>query len=184
MKWRLYASLYAAGDEIEILDNEADDDRNDDEDQKEEKKEDQDGIQYNDCNKCKAPITSRDITNNNISWSSELQTWEHDNCQISSYNVPKLTNTSKDEFNKLMAYKSSLIISDDGHTFTTNEQNVYQTVFGVTSVKTGVKIWNININAISSRYSFIGIIDNEHINHVNLYQVMVYTILPKQNRRK
>eukprot|EP01084_Bolivina_argentea_P120180 213021_1 len=150
-KWKLFASLYNPGDQIILLNSNKEYEPGDTFD--DEKLD----INYQ-CKQCNASISKRDFEINNIHWSTEDK-WQHNDCNLTKYKLPDLSDPNKpDEFNKLLAFKADLILSNNGRTFISAKSSVYQTVFGVMSVKAQQKSWSIKIDNLSS-YMYIGIIE-------------------------
>eukprot|EP01084_Bolivina_argentea_P253894 426655_1 len=142
-QWKVYVSLYNPGDQILLLHDSDDKPKSyalsgDDNDTE---------IMKENCSKCNSLITARDFDINNLLWDNE---WKHKNCELSQYTLDSLDidekEETKDEFNKVLAFKDNLLLSNNNRTFMTLKNGIYQTVYGVVNVKNkNKKIWNILI---------------------------------------
>eukprot|EP01083_Nonionella_stella_P015461 43304_1 len=163
-EWKLFGSVCNNGDELMILDE--DNIHNLDE-LKQEMECAQDVEFGYSCATCNEAIRYRDCDLNNVQWSASSDSWKHVDCKLSLYELPDLSDSNKntDQFNKLLAAKSMLPLSDT-YTFTNSKGNVYQTMFGIMQITEGIKIWNVRIEHGPSNIH-IGIIESCNIKDVS-----------------
>eukprot|EP01084_Bolivina_argentea_P283983 486535_1 len=116
-------------------------------------------ISIGNCVNCNGKVTERDFSSKNVYWDNKQHKWIHIECNIEQELVPKLEINDMDQWNLLLSH--SLMNSNSKYSLRGGTSQ-YLHSFGIITVKTGIKVWNIKINE-KPDHSYVGIIDSNSI---------------------